>query len=60
MDESTDKILKTELEYRESFPTLRDLQVKLGDYVHWHNHFRLHSTRGYMSPMEFRLAGLTL
>ncbi|MGN0261330.1 MAG: IS3 family transposase [Eggerthellaceae bacterium] len=60
VDESTNKILKAEFVYRESFPTLRDLQARLGDYVHWYNHFRLHSTLGYMSPVEFRLAGLTL
>lgn len=60
VDASTDKILKAELVYRESFPTLQDLQVRLSDYVHWYNHFRLHSTLGYMGPMEFRLAGLTL
>lgn len=60
MDESADKIPKGEFVYRESFQTLRDLQARLGDYVHWYNHFRLHSTLGCMSPVEFRLAGLTL
>ena len=60
VDESTNKILKAELIYREGFSTLRELQVKLSDYVHWYNNFRLHSTLGYMSPVEFRLAGLTL
>ena len=60
VDESTNKILKAELIYRERFSTLRELQVKLSDYVHWCNNFRLHSTLGYMSPVEFRLAGLTL
>ena len=60
VDESTNKILKAELIYRERFSTLRELQVKLSDYVHWYNNFRLHSTLGYMSPVEFRLAGLTL
>ena len=60
VDESTNKILKAELIYREGFSTLRELQVKLSDYVHWSNNFRLHSTLGYMDPVEFRLAGLTL
>lgn len=60
VDESTNKILKAELVYRESFSTLRELQVKLSDYVHWYNHFRLHSKLGYMSPVEFREAGLSL
>ena len=59
-DESTNKILKAELVYRGSFSDLRDLQAKLSDYVHWHNNFRIHSTLGYMSPVEFRRAGLIL
>ena len=54
VDESVNKILKAE------FANTRELQVKLSDYVHWYNNFRLHSTLGYMSPIEFRLAGLTL
>lgn len=59
-DESTSKVLKAELAYRDSFSDLRDLQAKLSDYVHWHNNFRIHSTLGYMSPVEFRKAGLIL
>lgn len=60
VDESTNKILKTEFVYRERFSDLRDLQIKLSDYVHWYNNFRIHSTLGYMSPVEFRKAGLIL
>lgn len=60
VDESTNKILKAELVYRDSFSDLRDPQAKLSDYVHWHNNFRIHSTLGYMSPVEFRKAGLIL
>lgn len=60
VDELTNKILKAEFVYRERFSTLCELQVKLSDCVHWYNNFRLHSTLGYMSPIEFRLAGLTL
>lgn len=60
VDESTNKILKAELVYRDSFSGLRDPQAKLSDYVHWHNNFRIHSTLGYMSPVEFRKAGLIL
>lgn len=60
VDESTNKILKAEFVYRESFSTLHELQVKLSDYVHWYNHFRLHSKLGYASPVEFRNAGLSL
>lgn len=60
VDESTNKILKAELVYREMFGTTRELQVKLADYVHWYNNFRMHSTLGYMTPVEFRKAGLVL
>ena len=60
VDESTNKILKAELVYRDSFSDLRDLQVKLSDYVHWYDAFRIHSTLGYMSPVEFRKAGMLL
>ncbi|WP_417332187.1 IS3 family transposase, partial [Gordonibacter urolithinfaciens] len=35
-------------------------QLKLNDYVHWYNTIRLHSTLGYMSPVEFREAGLCI
>ena len=59
-DESTNKILKAERAYRGSFSDLRDLQAKLSDYAHWHNNFRIRSTLGYMSPVEFRKAGLIL
>lgn len=60
VDESTNKILKAELVCRGSFSDLRDLQAKLSDYVRWCNNFRIHSTLGYMSPVEFRKAGLIL
>ncbi len=60
VDESTNKILKAEFIYKERFSTLYELQLKLNDYVHWYNHFRLHSKLGYMSPVEFRKAGLSL
>ena len=46
--------------YREQFSSLHDLQAKLNDYVWWYNHERMHSTLGYMSPVEFRNAGLSL
>lgn len=60
VDESTNKILKAGLVYRESFRDLRDLQAGLSDYVHWYNNLRIHSTLGYMSPVEFRKAGMLL
>ena len=60
VDESTKKMLKAEFVYREGFSDPRDLQAKLSDYVHRYNNFRIHSTLGYMSPVEFRKAGLIL
>ena len=60
VDESTNRILKAELVHRETFGTTRGLRAKLSDYVNWYNNFRIHSTLGYMSPVEFREAGLSL
>ena len=60
VDESANKMLKAELVYRESFANTRELRVELSDCVHWCNNFRIHSTLGYMSPIEFRKAGLAL
>ena len=60
VDESTNKTLKTEFVYQEQFNSLYDLQVKLNDYVWWYNNERMHSTLDYMSPVEFRKAGLSL
>lgn len=60
VDESTDKTLKAEFVHGERFGSLRELQVKLSDYVWWYNNERMHSTLGYMSPVEFRKAGLSL
>ncbi len=39
---------------------MRELRAKLSDYVHRYDNFRIHSTLGYMSPVEFREAGLSL
>lgn len=59
VDESTNKTPKAEFVYRESFSSIREPKVKLSDYVHWCNNFRMHSTLGYMSPVEFGKAGLS-
>lgn len=59
VDESTNRIPKAELVHRETFGTTRELRTKLSDYVHRYNNFRIHSTLGYMSPVEFREAGLS-
>lgn len=58
--ESTDHILKREPVCRTAFADTGDLRVKLNDYVHWHNRIRMHSTLGYMSPVEFREKSLKI
>ena len=60
VDESTNRIPRAELVHREAFGTTRELRAKLSDYVHWYNNFRIHSTPGCMSPVEFREAGPSL
>jgi transposase InsO family protein len=58
--EATFKLYKAEFAYRETFNTIEELQVKLSDYVHWFNNVRIHSTLGYMTPVEFRKKGLVI
>ena len=60
VDESTNKSLKPELVWGEEFASLRELQARLNECVWWYNNDRLHSKPSYMSPVEFRLAGLSL
>ena len=43
--------------HRETFGTTRELRAKFSDYAHRYNKFRIHSTLGYMSPVEFRKGG---
>ena len=56
--ESTFKIFKSEFVYGRNFVSLEALRLELGDYIHWFNHFRLHGSLGYMSPVEFKLKTL--
>ena len=51
---------KKELVYRRAWPNEGTLRRELNEYVWWYNNERLHSTLGYMSPVEFREAGLSL
>ena len=60
VSEATFKLYKAEFAYRESFGSIKELQLKLSDYVHWFNNFRIHSTLGYMSPVEFKQNGLMI
>ena len=52
--EATFKIIKTEFIWNEAFADLGELRLKLWDYVHWYNHHRIHSSLGYLTPMQYR------
>ncbi|MDB0652292.1 IS3 family transposase [Bifidobacterium adolescentis] len=58
--ESTNRLLKKELIYRNHYTSLEQLRSDLNDYVWWFNNQRLHSTLGYRSPKEFTEQGLVL
>ena len=58
--ESTDRLLKKELVYRNSYATVGQLRHDPDDYVWWSDDRRLHSTLGYRSPKEFTEQGLVL
>ena len=51
--ESTFKIFKTEFINNNIFNTLNELEVELTDYINWFNNYRIHSTLGYLSPIDF-------
>ena len=58
--ESTDRLLKKELIYRNHHTGLEQPRSDLNDYVWWSDDQRLHSTPGYRSPNEFTQQGLVL
>ena len=58
--ESTNRLLKKEFVYRNSYATIEQLRHDLNDYVWWSDNRRLHSTLGYRSPKEFTEQGLVL
>ena len=58
--ESTNRLLKKELIYRNRYTSLEQLRSGLNDYVWWSDNQRLHSTLGYRSPNEFTQQGLAL
>lgn len=50
------KTLKTELIYREKFESEKDLRAAVFEYIEtWYNRKRMHSSLGYLSPMEYEL-----
>ena len=58
--ESTDRLLRKELVYRNHYATIEQLRRDPDDYVWWSDDQRLHSTLGYRSPKEFTEQGLVL
>jgi transposase InsO family protein len=52
--ESIFHTLKVEMVHEEDFRTRREAKEKIIEYIEfYYNSIRLHSTLGYMSPMEF-------
>ncbi|MCX5773023.1 MAG: IS3 family transposase, partial [Fusobacteria bacterium] len=52
--ESTYKVIKTEFVKQHNFKTLRELEIKLADYIHWYNNIRIHGSLNYLTPKLFR------
>jgi len=53
--EATFKLIKTEFIHKRIFETAEQLALELADYIHWFNAIRIHSSLGYLSPIEFRV-----
>ncbi|MFR2293098.1 MAG: integrase core domain-containing protein [Bifidobacterium breve] len=58
--ESTNRLVKKELIYNNVCTNVEQLRSDVNRYVWWYNHQRLHSTLGYLSPVEFTQQGNTL
>lgn len=58
--ESTNRLVKKELIHRNVYTSVERLRSDVNRYVWWYNHQRLHSTLGYLSPVEFTQQGKTL
>ncbi len=58
--ESANNNLKRGLVHRESFADTERLRQRVNEWVWFYNNRRIHSTLDYMSPVEFREAGLSL
>lgn len=54
VNESTNKILKTEFIYQHKFHTLEELKSGLANYIYWYNNKRIHSSIGYQTPINMR------
>jgi transposase InsO family protein len=58
--ESFFKTIKHEWLYRFTFSSFNQLFDSVSDYINWYNTERLHSTLGYLTPleMEMKLRGI--
>lgn len=53
--ESFFKTIKYECLYRYHFSSFQQLNACLKEYINWYNNKRLHSTLGYISPLEMEI-----
>ena len=49
------KTIKHECLYRYKFVSYQQLYECIEDYINWHNTLRLHSSLGYLSPLEMEI-----
>ncbi|MCO6545919.1 MAG: IS3 family transposase [Gilliamella sp.] len=52
--EATFKTIKTEFVKGQRFNSTTELQLAFSAYAYWYNHKRLHSSLGYLPPVEFK------
>lgn len=58
VSEATFKLIKAEFVRNRHFKSIEQLKFELDSYVRWFNEKRIHSTLGYLSPMEFKSKSL--
>lgn len=56
--EAAFKVVKTEFVRGQTFTTLANLRYELADYINWYNNRRIHSSLGYMTPIDYKYNNL--